>query len=758
MDIQSLIKENELEPLMLLGSFGLEKEGVRTNQTYELALTDHPSKLGDRAFHPYVQTDFSEAQLELVTPPTENLESTYQWLIALHDVTLRSLEEEETIWPFSMPSILPDEATIPIIRVSDQSEIDYREQLAKKYGKKKQLISGIHFNFAFSDVFIEALFEKQQTYQSKKECKNAVHLKLTRNYLRYQWILTYLFGASPTADDSFFGEDKRPEGFVRSLRNSPYGYHNDKGIAVSYASLESYVKDIQDLVDQKTLSETREYYGAARLRGKSKKLEDMLEEGLHYIEFRSFDLNPFDALGFSSEQATFIHLFFLAMVWMESTASSEEIDKGRQMNEETALEDPIASSQYKEEGLQIIELMQRMAENLSLEENEQRLIFQAKEAFEHPEQTLAAKLVNQLEQEEDFLSFGYSLSQKYKKEAWERPFSLRGFETMEMSTQLLLFDALQRGIEVTVLDELDQFVKLEHKGHVEYVKNGNMTAKDTYISHWIMENKTVTKKILKEHGFIVPAGEEYQSVEEAVAGLYTFKDKPFVVKPKSTNYGLGISIFKKTPTLEDFKKALDIAFKEDDSVLVEEFATGTEYRFFVLDGEVQAVLLRVPANVVGDGKHTISELIDQKNDDPLRGMNHRAPLEKIQKTDLEKLMLKEQGYDFDSVPAEGETVYLRENSNISTGGDSIDFTDKMHDSYKEVAAKMAEPIGVRVTGVDLIIPDYTKPSTEEEPGYTCIEANFNPAMHMHAYVYKGEGRRLTQGILDMLFPELKENE
>ena len=140
--------------------------------------------------------------------------------------------------------------------------------------------------------------------------------------------------------------------------------------------------------------------------------------------------------------------------------------------------------------------------------------------------------------------------------------------------------------------------------------------------------------------------------------------------------------------------------------------------------------------------------------DPLRGTNHRAPLEKIKFGNVEALTLKEQGYTFDSVPESGEIVYLRENSNISTGGDSIDYTDKMHSSYKELASRMAVPLGVKVTGIDLIIPDYTKPSTPEDPGYTVIEANFNPAMHMHAFVTEGKGRRLTRDILEMLFPEL----
>src|SRR5699024_4515634 len=119
-----------------------------------------------------------------------------------------------------------------------------------------------------------------------------------------------------------------------------------------------------------------------------------------------------------------------------------------------------------------------------------------------------------------------------------------------------------------------------------------------------------------------------------------------------------------------------------------------------------------------------------------------------------QLMLKEQGYTTASIPGKDEIVYLRENSNISTGGDSIDQTDEMDESYKKIAVGIAEAVGAEVSGVDLIITDLRKPSTKEQPGYTVIEANFNPAMHMHAYVTKGKGRRLTLNVLSMLFPEL----
>lgn len=754
MDIKSLIKNNQLTSLLCLGSFGIEKEGVRTDEKNRLALTDHPSQFGDRSFHPYIQTDFSEGQLELVTPPLSTLTATYSWMRALNDIVLRSLENDEVLWPFSMPSILPEEEHIPIIRVSDQKEIRYRKQLAEKYGRRKQLISGVHFNFAFSDQLIAALYKVQDTFQTEKDVRNALHMKLARNYLRYEWMLTYLFGASPVADASFFNGDEPLKEPIRSLRNSRFGYHNEDKINVRYKSLETYVNDIEQLVEKKILSEEREYYGTARLRGKTKQVRGMLDSGVNYVEFRSFDLNPYSDVGLSFEQAQFSHLFFIGMLWLDQTASDEDIQEGNRRNEKTARENPYSLSAYKEEALMILEKLSEIVNTLSLGESFREVLAKAYRLFDDPSQTLSARIMDHLK-EKTFLEYGQLLSEQYKKEAYKQPFLLRGFETMEMSTQLLIFDAIQRGIEVDVLDERDQFLKLSHEDHIEYVKNGNMTAKDTYISHWIMENKTVTKKILKENGFIVPAGEEYHSLEQAVAAYHQFKHKGFVVKPKSTNYGLGISVFKTAPSQNDFKEALKIAFEEDEAILVEEYAEGTEYRFFVLDGAVQAVLLRIPANVLGDGQHTINELINQKNSHPLRGSNHRAPLEKIKKGNIEKLMLKEQGYAFDSIPDEGTRVYLRENSNISTGGDSIDFTEEMHESYKEHAVKMAESIGARVTGVDLIIPDYTKPSLEHEPGYTCIEANFNPAMHMHAYVYKGKGQRLTQGVLDMLFPELK---
>ncbi|MGH2103466.1 sugar-transfer associated ATP-grasp domain-containing protein, partial [Aerococcus urinaeequi] len=182
------------------------------------------------------------------------------------------------------------------------------------------------------------------------------------------------------------------------------------------------------------------------------------------------------------------------------------------------------------------------------------------------------------------------------------------------------------------------------KNHKEIVKNANITSKDPYIGHYVMENKVVTKALLAEHGIHVPKSLEFNQFDEAMKVAALYQDKAFVIKPKSTNMGIGISIFKKGATADEFKAALDIAFKEDHTVLIEDFAFGTEYRFYVQEGEVLSIVNRVGANVIGDGLSTVEDLVADKNKDPKRGRDHRSPLEIIQLGDIEVNTLKQQGF------------------------------------------------------------------------------------------------------------------
>ena len=756
MNIQQIIKQHHLELLFQQGSFGIEKESQRVYVNGSIVTTPHPKAFGNRCFHPYIQTDFAESQLELVTPPMKKLEDTLRWLSAIHEVTLRTLPEDEFIFPFSMPAGLPPEEHIKVAQLDNQEDVAYREHLVQSYGKYKQMVSGIHYNFQIDSKFIDALFHAQNETQSAVDFQNNFYLKIAKNFLRYQWILLYLFSATPTVEDKYFRGNSplKPHQYVRSLRSGKYGYVNDPKIHVSYDSLQEYIETLEHWVKSGDLIAEKEFYSSVRLRG-AKKARDLLQKGIQYLEFRLFDLNPFAPYGMELTDAKFIHYFILLMAWLDDTADQEGIKLGKARLAEVAWEDPREQSVYAVEGELVLLEMLKMLEQLNVNDEIKTIVKDKLGQFADPNQTLCAKVVAAIEQVGSYQQLGADIAQSNKAKAFERFYALSAFDNMELSTQALLFDAIQKGLKIEILDERDQFLSLQFGDHLEYVKNGNMTSHDSYISPLIMENKVVTKKVLAKAGFNVPQSIEFTDVKSAVENFPLFENRAVVIKPKSTNFGLGISIFQQGVTdRDDFAKAVEIAFREDKEIMVEDYLLGTEYRFFVLGDQTLAVLLRVPANIIGDGVHTVAELVVTKNDHPLRGDGSRTPLKKIALGDIEQLQLKEQGLTVDSIPAKDQLVQLRANSNISTGGDSIDMTDEMHASYKEIAVGISKAMGAAVCGVDLIIPDLKKPAEPSLRSWGVIEANFNPMMMMHIFPFSGQSRRLTMNVIKMLFPEL----
>jgi glutamate--cysteine ligase/glutathione synthase len=322
------------------------------------------------------------------------------------------------------------------------------------------------------------------------------------------------------------------------------------------------------------------------------------------------------------------------------------------------------------------------------------------------------------------------------------------YEGLELSTQIIINEALNRGIEIDVLDGDDNFIRLKKGDKVEYVKQATKTSADTYIAPLIMENKDVTKMVLKEHGINVPMSVTIKNVDDAMKKYSNLVGKDIVIKPKSTNFGEGVLILKDMKSKEDFNNAIVHALKYDYSVMIEEFVQGKEYRFLVIGEEVIAILHRDPANVVGNGVQNIKELVDEKNKNPQRGNGHVTPLEKISIGFVEENYLATQDKDIYYVPNNGEIVYLRENSNISTGGDSIDFTDEILDQYKIIAVNSAKAVGAKICGADIIIQDVK--AEPNKHNHSIIELNFNPILYAHDFPYKGQNRYVERKLLDLL--------
>ena len=749
-----------------IGSYGIEREGLRVTNEGKLALTPHPKVFEKKICNPYITTDFSESQIEVITPTFNSVEECYNFTNVLYDIVAQEIGDEY-LWPISMPCILPEDKDIPIAEFCECpmgiNARRYREQLMKKYGGKRQLISGIHYNFSFQDDFLKELHKKVGEGTSFREFKDNVYLKLVRNYLRYRWLIIYLLCGSNVIHDSFekeyieslnkINEDTYHNESALSYRNSQYGYKNNIDLYPNYDSVKAYVDSMNNFVKDKVLESHKELYSQVRLKAADidNFLESLEKDGIKYLEYRSLDINPFEKGGISLNDLKFLEVFNIFLLvkeesdyekWQEEALDNQKLIAEQGLSNVNLKRD--GKNISKEEwGLELLRYIKNINDELNLVSNE--IILEMIDKIKDFKITYAYKMLKKVKSE-GFIDANLSLAKKYKEIAYKNRFKLEGYEDLELSTQILMKEAIKRGIKVDVLDRSENFISLKKCDKKEYVVQATKTSKDNYATILIMENKVVTKKVLEDNNIRVPKGEEYTSIEEAKVKSDKFIGKPIVIKPKSTNFGIGISIFTEGASKDDMIKAFEIAFENDKTVLIEEFIKGKEYRFLVIGDKVAGILHRVPANVIGDGKSTIAELVEIKNQDSLRGKGYKTPLEKIILDKNAELFLKQRGLDFNYIPKCDEIVYLRENSNISTGGDSIDYTDDIPQKFKDIAVKAAKAVKAKICGVDMMIEDYK----EENSPYAIIELNFNPAIHIHSYPYKGKERKIAVEVLKLL--------
>src|SRR5699024_10652966 len=295
-------------------------------------------------------------------------------------------------------------------------------------------------------------------------------LHLAQQYLHYRYVYTYLFGASPLPEKNYYLSDA-PHDYVRRIRNSKAGYQNKEILHVSFESFDQYCQDLKQLVAQGKLIEEKEFYSAVRLRqGKG---EEYLEDAIRYIELRNVDLNPFEAIGINEEQLVFIQVFLLYLLTQEAPSDVDAfLQLGEQYNQQVSMEHPEKESALQEEVIRIIDELVALVKELDLPV-EQAWLKKWQEMARHPQATLAseyiAKLKNQTQHE-----LATQLGRQYHEKAWAHPYQLAGYRHMELSTQIMMFDAIQKGVAVEVLDEVDQFIKLSYNGQTEYVKKANM--------------------------------------------------------------------------------------------------------------------------------------------------------------------------------------------------------------------------------------------------------------------------------------------
>jgi cyanophycin synthetase len=286
-------------------------------------------------------------------------------------------------------------------------------------------------------------------------------------------------------------------------------------------------------------------------------------------------------------------------------------------------------------------------------------------------------------------------------------------------------------------------------GHGKYQQRiqATTTNRTGNIAVELAGDKEETNEILRDLGLPVPEQRIVRDQTEAKRAARRI-GFPVVLKPLAGNHGRGVSINLKTE--EEVEVGFQKAREHGRSVIVESYIEGFDHRLLVVDGELVAAAKREPGHVVGDGEHTILELVDIVNEDPRRGVGHEKVLTRLEFDHQAERLLKKIGYDENTVPAKGEKVYLRSTANLSTGGTALDVTDVIHPDNREMAIRAINAIGLDIGGVDFLTNDISL-SFREAGGAIC-EVNAGPGFRMHVAPSEGTPRDVAGPVIDMLFP------
>ena len=349
------------------GAKGVEKESLRMTPDGRLAETAHPRALGSALTNEHITTDYSEALIELVTPPFTATWELLQYLLDLHQFVYRHLGDE-LLWATSMPSAIERDEDIPLAQYGKshigRMKTIYRNGLGLRYGRMMQAISGVHFNYSFPLPFWEAYAALRGSREHGAGFVSASYFDLLRNYRRYGWIVLYLFGVSPVVCKSFikgrnfeladFTNNTAYEPYATSLRMSDVGYRNrnQAGLAVSVNSLEEYVRDLTHAIstphppyealgvkvdgkyrqlNANILQIENEYYSFIRpkrvARSAERPTKALLRAGVEYVEVRALDVSAFDPVGVNQNKLRFLEAF-LALCLLKESAPIGDSEQG----------------------------------------------------------------------------------------------------------------------------------------------------------------------------------------------------------------------------------------------------------------------------------------------------------------------------------------------------------------------------------------------------------------------------------------------
>ncbi|MGB5358960.1 MAG: cyanophycin synthetase [Eudoraea sp.] len=328
----------------------------------------------------------------------------------------------------------------------------------------------------------------------------------------------------------------------------------------------------------------------------------------------------------------------------------------------------------------------------------------------------------------------------------QRMRELRESERLGPSTGSIVMEAQSRGIPWIRLNKYS-LVQLGYGANQKRIQ-ATVTSETSSIGVELACDKEDTKYLLEQAEVEVPRG-DIISREGSLEDACRYVGYPLVIKPIDGNHGRGITV--DINTYEHALEAFKIAKEVSRRVIVEKYITGEDYRLLVINNNFVAAAKRTPAHVVGDGKSTIEELVEEVNKDPRRGYGHEKVLTAITINDLTKTIIADAGYTVDSILKEGEQLILKDTANLSTGGTAEDVTDIIHPANVSMAERISKIIDLDICGIDVMTSDISQPLSDT--GGAVLEVNAGPGFRMHLAPTTGLPRNVAAPVVDKLFPQ-----
>jgi len=459
---------------------GIERETLRVADDGAISQKPHPSALGSALTNRWITTDFAESQLEFVTSVSHDVPTLLAQLTDIHKFAVDNIKDE-SLWPLSMPCFIEAEDAINLADYGSSNAGKmkhlYRQGLKMRYGSIMQIISGVHFNFSFADSFWEHWFCHYDTQQERADKISDAYLHIIRNFQRYSWMIPYFFGASPVLCASSLQNKKSDLPFTKTasgamylpyataLRMSNLGYtsHEQDNIFINPNSLDEYLDSVRNamklsskifeekgLFDKKgqrqqlntnVLQIENELYASIRpkrVADSGQKPSEALSHGIEYIEVRSLDIDPFSAIGISSQQVHFLDQFLVWCLLMPSAPMTTEemllckknmqsvVLKGRDPKVE--LTEVLSGKRMllRDWGSRILDSIRNVGalfDKATATSNYLQNCDRLQHMLDDPEQTRSGQLLKEIKKQEGIKSVAQVLSRQHKQQLLATPYA-----------------------------------------------------------------------------------------------------------------------------------------------------------------------------------------------------------------------------------------------------------------------------------------------------------------------------------------------